>query len=102
MQDETVQGYRISPQQTHLWRLEQASQSDTFFAACVAIVTGNLDQQILQRAIEQLIARNEILRTSFEGLPEMTLPLQVISGVSHAIIEELDLTGLHTGEQELL
>ncbi len=74
MIEETIQGYRLSPQQQRLWL------SATRPAAQLTLLCrGELDAEALRRALQRLVERHEILRTSFPQLPGMDLPLQVIA-----------------------
>ena len=74
MSKEIIEGYRLSPQQKHLWLLGQSELS----AACVVNIDGELNPDLLQQAIRQVVERFEILRTTFRLLPGMTIPVQVI------------------------
>ena len=78
MQKETVQSYRLSPQQERLWLLQQ-KQPGAYRAQCSWLLEGPLDQARLRAALDALVARHEILRTSFQNLPDVLLPVQVIS-----------------------
>jgi amino acid adenylation domain-containing protein/non-ribosomal peptide synthase protein (TIGR01720 family) len=92
MSKEIIEGYRLSPQQKHLWLLGQSERS----AACVVRIDGELNPDLLQEAIRQVVERFEILRTTFKLLPGMTIPVQIISDrpdfefytlAEHALIE---------------
>ncbi len=76
-QSETVEGYRLSPQQQRLWplRLDPAAAA----AQCSLRLDGPLDLTALGRALDLLVERHEALRTAFRLLPGMGFPLQVIS-----------------------
>jgi amino acid adenylation domain-containing protein len=93
MQMETVNGFRLSPQQERLWALHEADGSRAYVAACAVEIAGRLDRRAFRAALDEVVGRQEILRTAFRRLPEMTIPVQVINGggVSY---EEHDLTGL--------
>src|SRR5215208_6733419 len=79
MYEETINGYRLSPQQERLWRLLADTQTPhPFRSACAAEVVGSLDVQRLARALTLACRRHESLRTSFETLPGLDLPLQVV------------------------
>lgn len=78
MQLPTIEGYRLSPQQKHLWFLQRSHSDVPTIAQCVLLCQGTLQVETLQTAVEQVIQRYEILRTTFQCLPEMSLPLQVI------------------------
>ncbi|HWW76423.1 MAG TPA: condensation domain-containing protein, partial [Pyrinomonadaceae bacterium] len=85
---ETIQGYRLSPQQQRLWL--SASRP----AAQLALLCrGELDVEVLRRALQRLVERHEILRTSFQQLPGMNLPLQVIAPSG-----DLDFRGVVLGD----
>jgi amino acid adenylation domain-containing protein/non-ribosomal peptide synthase protein (TIGR01720 family) len=75
MSNEIIEGYRLSPQQRHLWLLGQSER----WATCAVRIDGDLNVDLLRRAIEQVVERVEILRTTFKLLPGMTIPVQVIS-----------------------
>jgi len=92
MSKEIIEGYRLSPQQKHLWLLGQSELS----AACVVRIDGELSTDLLRQAIRQVVERVEILRTTFKLLPGMTIPVQIISNrpdfefytlAEHALIE---------------
>ncbi|HSE19514.1 MAG TPA: amino acid adenylation domain-containing protein [Pyrinomonadaceae bacterium] len=82
-----IEGYRLSPQQKRLWLAQR--QSSDYHARCSILMEGKLSQNALNKALQQVIARHEILRTSFECLPGMEIPIQVISDAV-AIRLELD------------
>ena len=69
-----TQGFRLSPQQQHLWRLRPG-----LAAQCAVEIAGGLDAGRLRRAVERCVERHEILRTTFHLLPGMTLPVQVVA-----------------------
>ena len=75
MSKEIIEGYRLSPQQKHLWLLGQSQRS----AVCAVSIDGELNVARLRQAIQQVVERVEILRTRFKLLLGMTIPVQVIS-----------------------
>ncbi|HEX7333145.1 MAG TPA: amino acid adenylation domain-containing protein [Pyrinomonadaceae bacterium] len=77
MSQEVIQGFRLSPQQKYLWSLQQ--ESCAYQAQLVVAIDGMLDKFALQAALQRIVARQEILRTSFEFLPGMKTPVQVVS-----------------------
>ncbi len=93
---EIIEGYRLSPQQRHLWLLEQYDRS----AVCAVRVNGKLDFQALQQAIRKVVTWHETLRTTFKLLPAMTIPLQVISDDSDVTFVEHDVSHLAVDDQE--
>ncbi|HEV2863873.1 MAG TPA: condensation domain-containing protein, partial [Pyrinomonadaceae bacterium] len=73
-----IQGYKLSPQQAHLWLAQRGGQSPTFYAQCAVLLEGDVDARLLRAALADLVERHEILRTTFQSLPGMNLPLQVV------------------------
>ncbi|HKN82571.1 MAG TPA: amino acid adenylation domain-containing protein [Pyrinomonadaceae bacterium] len=78
MSTEIIEGFRLSPQQEHLWLLQKDGDSAAYRAQCAVSMEGLLDKATLRQALEDVMQRHEILHTTFRYLPEMTLPLQVI------------------------
>ena len=95
-----IEGFLLSPQQKHLWRLQHQDLKQPYGVQCKVSVKGALDKAILKKAIEQVIDRHEILRTTFRRLSAMDLPLQVIADTMTAWqFEEHDLRHLTAVEQ---
>jgi amino acid adenylation domain-containing protein/FkbM family methyltransferase len=78
MQDQIIEGYRMSPQQEHLWLLQQFDGAP-YLAQCAVGIEGKLDRQVLKEALSQVVQRHEVLRTGFRCLLAMSTPLQVIT-----------------------
>lgn len=74
-----IAGYRLSPQQQRLWRFQQRYPNQPFRAVLRLQSQVPLDGNRLKSALQSLIDRHEILRTTFPTLPGMTMPLQVIA-----------------------
>jgi non-ribosomal peptide synthetase component F len=75
---ESIVGYRLSPRQRHLWALQQDPELRPRDARALLRLRGPLDPAALDAALEALVARHEVLRTSFERLPGMPEALQVV------------------------
>ncbi|HEU4871926.1 MAG TPA: hypothetical protein VFT44_02425, partial [Pyrinomonadaceae bacterium] len=58
-QEETIVGYRLSPQQRRLWALHQGTSAHSTQAA--ALIDGWLDAAMLQYAVSAVIERHQIL-----------------------------------------
>jgi amino acid adenylation domain-containing protein/non-ribosomal peptide synthase protein (TIGR01720 family) len=100
MQKKTIEGFRLSPQQKHLWLLQQAEPQQQPYRLQAAVrIAGRLDSKVLEQAVNDVVKRHEILRTAFYLLPEMTIPVQVISDACRLSLNELDLRGLKLKEQ---
>ncbi|MEN3328620.1 MAG: hypothetical protein V7638_3427 [Acidobacteriota bacterium] len=99
MSEGTIQGYRLSPQQKHLWLLQQRMPGSAFWSRCAVRVTGHLDADRLEQAIRSVVEAHEILRTTFPLLAGMTVPVQVIHQDSPGCVKRNDLTSLTSEEQ---
>lgn len=86
---EQILGFPLSPQQKRLWLLQQENQS--YQAGCAILLQGNLQVEVLQAALQKVISRNEILRTSFHRPKGMKIPIQVIENHSKVCLQELSL-----------
>ncbi|HSF43686.1 MAG TPA: amino acid adenylation domain-containing protein, partial [Thermoanaerobaculia bacterium] len=73
---DVLEGFPLAPQQRRIWRLERGSSA--FVCQCALEVEGELDPGTLERAVGQVVARHEILRTRYACLPGMELPIQVL------------------------
>jgi amino acid adenylation domain-containing protein/FkbM family methyltransferase len=91
MLTEIRQGYRLSPQQRHLW-LQQVG-SEIYYAQCGVLVEGGPDARLLKRSLKRVIGEHESLRTVFDNLPGMRFPAQVITD-SVPPIDDHDLTDM--------
>lgn len=87
MQPEQLSGFPLSSQQRCLWVQQQRSSTLRENSECRVHITGPIDRSRLERAIESVVARHEILRTSFVSIPGMSFPLQVIDALGHAQLE---------------
>src|SRR3569832_755746 len=100
MEQQLVEGFRLSPQQERLWRLQKGSSA--FRAGCSVLIEGRLDSSALREALWRVVNRHEILRTAFRLLPGMDAPLQVIVDEAVCAADEIDLSSVPGDEQERL
>jgi len=77
-----IEGYRLSPQQRHLWLLQQ--EGAPFLSQCAVRLAGDLDRRLLQEALGRVVSRHEVLRTTFRRTPGIKLPVQSIGEGSQA------------------
>ena len=96
---ETIEGFRLSPQQRRLWSLQQAGHDAPYCSQCAVRVEGVRDAGALRGALEAVTRRFEILRTAFRTPPGMGLPVQVIEGDAAPEVSEEDLSRLTPSEQ---
>lgn len=99
MSNKVIEGFPLSPQQSHLWLLQQEDDERAYRAQCVIEIEGLLDARVLETALQRVIGRHEILRTAFQRLPGMLLPLQVIGSDSLPRLQQHDLSHLQSSEQ---
>ena len=73
------EGFELSPQQAHLWRLQQTRLAPSAQRATLRIRSEQpLDSARLKTGLLALMQRHEILRTRYQQLPGLSLPMQVI------------------------
>src|SRR5262245_546652 len=99
MNRENFKGYHLSPLQEHTWLIQQAGSNQPFRVQIAVMIEGDLNTSIITAAIERVVERHEILRTTFQCFPEMELPAQVITENCIPIIRQYDLSGSELGEQ---
>lgn len=87
---ETIAAYRMSPQQRRIWELQQ--DGSTLQAACALRVSGPLCVNDLRKAVEQVVCRHDILRTSFQYFPGLKIPQQTVSPEPLFVWQERDLS----------
>src|SRR5882724_7319392 len=98
MQKAALEGFSLSPQQKHLWLLQQ--NSEAYRSQCAISLEGNLNPNALRQSLERLVSRHEILRTSFLRRPGMKIPFQVITNDTTLPWRTLDLRNRSCQEQE--
>lgn len=91
--------FRLSTQQKHLWLLQQGESSLPYRTQCAVLIEGILNIETLKSALDTVVNRHEILRTTFKNSPGEMLPLQVITDSSLPEIERHDLSALTLSEQ---
>lgn len=91
------EGFALSPQQRHL-SLRMGDAGRWFRAEAVLRLEGTFREEDLRAALGELVAWHEILRTRFECLEGMSLPLQVV-GDSGPAWGERDLATTSTASE---
>ncbi|HET8671999.1 MAG TPA: amino acid adenylation domain-containing protein, partial [Thermoleophilaceae bacterium] len=76
MQDPPTTSFRLSPQQAQLWQLQDNPGRSVVQAALA--FSGALDGERLRAALETVVERHEILRTTYRTPAGMRLPLQAV------------------------
>lgn len=98
--NEVIEGIRLSPQQKRLWSLQQCSGAPAYRVQAVVRIDGCLDVDCLMTAINQVVQRHEILRTTFYCLAGMTIPLQVINERNDPLVTLRDLRDWESDKQD--
>ena len=93
------EGYRLSPQQKHLWSLQQADHASPYRAQCAVLIDGPLDINLFEAALQGVFVRHEIFRTTISCLSGTTVPVQVITASSTVSIDHHDLCSREPHEQ---
>ncbi len=89
-------GYELSPQQKLLF-----AQGKEMATVRIAIsLDGIFDSGKIRAALQSLIQRHEILRTTFQRRSGMKFPFQVVNGAARFNWEETDLTAVPEDEQQ--
>jgi amino acid adenylation domain-containing protein len=101
MQPQQIEGFRLSPQQKHLWLLQQSESTAPYCVHCAVLITGKLKIAMLKIALQNVVNQYEILRTTFSCLPGMEIPLQVIADNYDISLSELNLSNCSWQEQEI-
>ena len=100
MPAESMHGFQLSPQQEHLWLLQKIDQSGAYRSNCAILIEGHVDLSKLELALQDIVDRHEILRTSFPCLPGMTLPVQVIKNHQVILDQKYNLSSLNNQAKE--
>src|SRR5581483_4058501 len=99
MQARAVKGYPLSIHQEHLW--QQGSQG--LWRVVLRLQgEGVLPLERLEAALQRVLERHTILRTVFEEVPGLQLPVQVVLPEQQAVVwvQQIDLTGLPVAAQQ--
>ena len=100
MTTELMEGYRLSPQQRRVWLLQQSDQGQSYRLQCAILIKGNLNRETFEAALESVVDRHEILRSTFYCPPGVKIPFQLIRETNTSFVSHYDLSGLEQEEQE--
>lgn len=100
MQNTTIEGFRLSPQQKHLWLLQQNGYDSIYRVQGTILIEGTISSEILKAALEDVVHRYEILNTTFHHLPGLAIPVQVINENNGISLTEHNLNELKPREQK--
>jgi hypothetical protein len=91
MDTSSPQGFRLSAQQSQLWARLQRDGDLPYRSQSAAILDGPLDRNRLRRSLTEIVARHEILRTTFARFPGLKEPLQVIHAPREVEFQETNV-----------
>jgi len=97
---QVAEGFRLSPQQRRLWHLHEAHPSAVFGTQCTVALKGILDEPRLAQAVARVVAKYEILRTSFGFLEGTSVPVQIVNGSAPRLESTIDLRSVDAQRQE--
>lgn len=100
MQVESMEGFRLSPQQEHLWLLQKIDESEAYRSNSSILIQGHVEINNLELALQNVVNRHEILRTCFPCLAGMNLPVQVITNEKFIFEKQHNLSNLNPQQQE--
>ena len=95
-----TESFNASPQQKHLWFLQQSDNSPAYRSQQAILIEGKLDTDLLVRALRAVVNRHEILRTTFQYVPEQARLVQVVADTVSLSIEECSFNGGGIQDQE--
>jgi amino acid adenylation domain-containing protein len=90
----------LSFAQQRLWFLEQMDPGTPVYVLPAAVrLAGRLDAEALERAVQNVVSRHEVLRTAF-AVKDGDQPVQVIAPELAVAVERADLSGSAPAERE--
>jgi amino acid adenylation domain-containing protein len=97
MSEQIADSFHVSPQQEQLWLAEPDGPAARI--QVLVALAGPLDAAALEGALGRLVARHEILRTTFARQPGIRVPLQVVNDELRPSWRTVDLSTLDEAEQ---
>ena len=94
-----MNGYKLSPQQKHVWLLQENDRKSIYETSFHVELSGKIDVERLRTAIEGVVRSHEIFRTALQRFPGMDLPLQVVTSQPLYSFRLHDWTGKPAAEQ---
>src|SRR5215216_3971366 len=86
-----AEGFRLSAQQTRLWASQCKGQQR--FAQYAICLDGPIQSETLRQALQRVVARHDILSTTFHRPPGLPIPIQVIAKQNTLLWLTTDVTG---------
>ncbi|NES06780.1 MAG: amino acid adenylation domain-containing protein [Okeania sp. SIO2F4] len=93
----TLAGFRLSPQQKYLWKLQE--NNINYLAKCTIKIQGKVKVNILKSALEKILNRHDSFRTTFQRRPGIKMPIQVILDNGKIYWNHLNLSNFKSEKQ---
>ena len=93
MPQDTLEGFQLSSQQLRLWTLSQRAGGVAPVSTASVAIDGVVQLPTLKQAVQNIMSTQEILATSFQRLPGMSVPLQIVGEVAFEWAQVADLAG---------
>jgi len=97
--EDVIEGFRLSPLQKRVWRLQQDDQAH--IAQCAILIEGDLEPEALEEALKKVMQKHEILRTTLDWFPGLEIPLQIILEDQRPPCRRVDLSDDQPDELEV-
>ncbi|MFN8596434.1 MAG: amino acid adenylation domain-containing protein [Anaerolineae bacterium] len=98
-QPRTTNTWPTSYAQQRLWLIDQLEPGSAVYNIPLALrLTGRLDLDVLERALNEVVHRHEILRTTFDTANQA--PVQIVAPVQHVPLFMIDLQSLPAIDRE--
>lgn len=82
------QALPLSYAQQRLWRLDQRDRSVGYHFTAIVELRGVLDRKVLRAALDQIVARHELLRTTFHSVGGEPVQVIVSADRGFALVEQ--------------
>ena len=86
----SLNGFPLSSHQRRLWLRQDRA---LLCAQTVVLMEGHYDPALLKAALRRIVEQHEILRTTFQAVPGMKMPLQVACGEPEFLWQECHIDG---------
>ncbi|MGD1704671.1 condensation domain-containing protein, partial [Dapis sp. BLCC M229] len=93
----TIAGFRLSPQQKYLWKLQE--NNINYLAKCTIKIKGKVKVNVLKSALEKILNRHDNFRTTFQSRPGIKMPIQVILDNGKIYWNHLNLSNFKSEKQ---
>jgi tyrocidine synthetase-3 len=98
--EETIERFRLSPRQSHLWQLWQDSPS--YRLQCRIGLRGRIEPDRLRDGLAVAVARHSALRLRFRRERGFKAPFQSVGSEASPLWRDIDLSGVAAGEVDSL